>query len=374
MNLEAVASRFIAITVVVRRLFRTFLLLLDGVVVVLFVVGYAARYLQPSYAWGAELIATGLPYVSMALLAATVCTTVMRRWTLLGLHLFLVVLAMIRFVSLEGGAVPGPDDLTLLTYNTSRGGGARADELGRAITTLVRAEKPDIAAFQEAYVEYHPTGQAVRPEVMLAALIDSLGYRTMRSDGDHHTSYTSQPVLGRVEIIEQTQIPLEPSERGRDKSHVVRTRFRWKGREAVHYNLHLSSFGSDKPWEDQHRDPLSMGFWMIYLRQYRNAYQVRAREIEKIKALLRNEHLPLIVSGDFNSTPHNSAFYGLLDGLQDAFKVAGHGWGATYHARLPLARIDHVLVSPEWKVVSAHVASAPFSDHRPLVVRLRWRE
>ncbi len=96
--------------------------------------------------------------------------------------------------------------------------------------------------------------------------------------------------------------------------------------------------------------------------------------MEQIRAMLAQETLPLIVSGDFNSTPHNWVYYGLADGLVDAFRVAGRGWGATYHADFPVARIDHVLVSRAWKVVQAHVSKAPYSDHLPLVVRLRWRE
>jgi len=357
-----------------RRFFRTFILLLDGGVLILFLIGYLARYVRPDFAWWAELIATALPYVSLLLVGATLLVAVSRRWKLLAVHLVLVLLALIRFIPLERGASPGTDDLTLLTFNTSRGGGARADALGRAITTLVRDEAPDLVAFQEAYIEYHPTGQAVRPEVLLEALVDSLGYRTIGPNNARQTIYTPQPVLGRVELIKQTQTVLEHDAQNRPTARVVRTHFRWQGREAVHYNLHLHSFGNAKPWEDDRREPFSPVFWATYLRQYRAAFRVRAREIEKIVAMLKQETLPLIVSGDFNSTPHNSAFYRLADGLQDAFKVAGHGWGATYHVNLPLARIDHVLVSREWKVVSAHVSHAPHSDHLPLVVRLRWRD
>ncbi len=356
-----------------RRFFRTVVWLLDGVVLVLFVVGYLGRYGSPRYTWWAELVATGLPFISLLLVGATVLVGCARWWKLLAVHGLLVLLATVRFVSLERGAAPGPDDLTLLTFNTSGGGGARADEQGRSITALVRDEAPDLAAFQEAYVEYYPTDQAVRPEERLAALLDALAYRTIGPNSAQQATYTPQPVLARVELVEQTQTMLE-RDGARKPGRVVRTHFRWQGREAVHYNLHLHGFGDDKPWDDERRDLFSLGFWRIYLRQYRDAYLVRAREIEKICALLDQEHLPLIVSGDFNSTPHNSAFYRLAEGLQDAFKVAGRGWGATYHGRMPMARIDHVLVSPAWQVVTAHVAEAKYSDHRPLIVRLRWRE
>ncbi|MFQ5568498.1 MAG: endonuclease/exonuclease/phosphatase family protein [Rhodothermales bacterium] len=358
----------------IRRFVRTALLLLDGLLLLLFLVGYLARYIHPRYAWWAGLIATGLPYISGVLAGATVGILLARRWKWLALHLLVLVLILVRFVSMEGGASPGPGDLRVMTFNTSRGGGASVEELGRAVTAVVRAEKPDLLALQEAYIEYHPTPPTVRPEPILAALIDSLGYRTIGPDGSRGATYTPQPVLGRMQLLEQTQTIVEQGDDNTPTARVMRTRFRWKGREAVHYNLHLLSFGYQKPWEDEQRDLLSLRFWITYLRQYRDAYLTRARQVEKIRALLDQETLPVIVSGDFNSTPHNWVYYCLTDGLQDAFKVAGRGWGATYHVKWPVARIDHLLVSPEWKVVSAHVSEAPHSDHLPLVVQVRWRE
>ena len=348
--------------------------MLDGLLVGLFVTGYMARYVAPRLAWWSELIATALPYLSLMLLGATVLVAMKRRWKLLLLHLVLMGLAAVRFVPLERGARPQPDDLVLMTVNTSRGGGATAETLRREITALVRRVEPDLVAFQEAYVEYHPDGEAVRPEYLLKTLVDSLDYRTIGPRPNPGATYTPQPVLGRVELLDQTQLLLPtPGTPARDMRG-VRTVFRWKGREAVHYNLHLHTFGSRKPWEDERRNAFSPSFWGSYIRQYREAYLKRSSEMEQLRELLGREALPLIVSGDFNSTPHNSVFHGLMEaGLQDAFKVAGTGWGATYHADWPLARIDHVLVGPAWKVVQAEVIDTGFSDHKALVVRLRWR-
>jgi endonuclease/exonuclease/phosphatase (EEP) superfamily protein YafD len=356
---------------VIRRLFLSLLLLLDGLLLFLFVVGYAARYMPSRVFWWAEFIATGLPYLSMALLIATIVIALVRRWRLLTVHLVLVLLAGIRFLSLGGGAEPQPDDLVVLTFNTSQGAGARAEEQAYAITTLMRSEEPDLIALQEASVEFYPTGRRVRPAVSIQALVDSLGYHIIGPSGGREATYTKKPVLAHVELLEQTKRMLRE---GDPDAGVVRTHFRWQDREAVHYNLHLRSFGNDKPWEDEGRNLYSLSFWKRYLRQYRAAYLNRAAEMQKIRAMLAQETLPVIVSGDFNSTPHNHAFYGIAQGLQDAFKVAGRGWGATYRADKPLARIDHVLASDEWQIVEAHVTKADHSDHRAVVVRLRWAE
>ena len=91
-----------------RRFFRTVVLLLDGGLLILFLVGYLARYGHPRYAWWAELIAIALPLLSLLLVGTTILVALTRRWKLLAVHLVLIVLAAIRFVSFERGAVPGP--------------------------------------------------------------------------------------------------------------------------------------------------------------------------------------------------------------------------------------------------------------------------
>mgnify|MGYP006177651277 CR=1 FL=1 len=85
--------------------------------------------------------------------------------------------------------------------------------------------------------------------------------------------------------------------------------------------------------------------------------------------------LIVLVVGDFNSTMHHWEYRQVARGLRNVFTMRGRAWGATYHAALPLVRIDHILASPEWEVVSARVPTAhAFSDHRPVVARLRWRD
>ena len=175
--------------------------------------------------------------------------------------------------------------------------------------------------------------------------------------------------------MQQNQVDLPHSEFSPELAF-LRTQFRWQGREAVHYNLHLHSFGTQKPWrpEDEDADPLELQTWVPFLRQYRYAFSKRAEQVEFILARLEQETLPVIISGDFNDTPNSWTYRQLVKGRKDVFESVGRGWGGTYHAKIPLFRIDFVLVSPEWEAVAAHVPDMELSDHRPLAVQLRWRE
>ena len=85
-----------------------------------------------------------------------------------------------------------------------------------------------------------------------------------------------------------------------------------------------------------------------------------AREIE------RTNH-PVILGGDLNSTPLYRSSRPLRDLLNDAWTEAGWGFGYTYHATVPFARIDHVL-HRGFRTLSAEVVEVSNSDHRGLHV------
>lgn len=82
---------------------------------------------------------------------------------------------------------------------------------------------------------------------------------------------------------------------------------------------------------------------------------------------------PRILCGDFNAVPGSPAHRALARHLRDcdADRPTGRRQ-STYASYLPLARLDHVFVSPEVRVVEVSVPRNPLtrlaSDHLPLVV------
>ena len=171
----------------------------------------------------------------------------------------------------------------------------------------------------------------------------------------------------RVERQEQLD-PLLPGEGVR----VTRVTFAWGEQRAVLYNVHLLSYRL-KPWDVQGFRWSSPAAWRNVLRMYRNDFVVRAREAEAVRQILDRETLPFIVCGDLNSTPHNWVYRHVSRHLSDAFKISGRSWGATYHAQLPLFRIDYILTSPDWEIRSADVSDVDFSDHRAVSAEVRLR-
>lgn len=85
--------------------------------------------------------------------------------------------------------------------------------------------------------------------------------------------------------------------------------------------------------------------------------------------------LPVVVCGDFNATPLSPVYRALARGLRDV-RLGVRKKIGTWPSARPLLRIDHMFVSPEFRVLSCGVTqtadSRVASDHLPLVAELDW--
>jgi vancomycin resistance protein VanJ len=78
----------------------------------------------------------------------------------------------------------------------------------------------------------------------------------------------------------------------------------------------------------------------------------------------------VIVMGDFNGTASDRSLAPLTAGLRSAQGAAGFGFGFTWPAKFPMARIDHIMVRGVVPT-KAWVMRSTGSDHRPVVAEVR---
>ncbi|MEU9335597.1 endonuclease/exonuclease/phosphatase family protein [Streptomyces sp. NPDC048290] len=78
-----------------------------------------------------------------------------------------------------------------------------------------------------------------------------------------------------------------------------------------------------------------------------------------------------LLLGDLNGTMDDRALAPLLRGMTSAQEAAGAGFGFSWPAAFPLARIDHVLARG-LVPASAHTLPATGSDHLPVAASLRF--
>lgn len=348
-----------------------------------FLVGYAAPHLPPAQFWWTNLFA--VPLVPLAMLVALLGLGVLGQGLLRGawgrmlLGGLLVGLVGARFgpgawpnAGSTGASAQGDDTLQLMSFNVPTTFGRR-EASARALAHLVERTDPDLVAFQESWMstkadpwpgrEAHPWP----PRLFLGRI----GYTPPRAYPPNTT--ICQPVLGRIPLDSIGLRPLPP--RKNRCSHHTRTQFRWRGETVVLYNIHLHTIGRVRPWREAGGWD-SLAQWGAFVRDYRRGMLHRAQQARLIRQRIAREAHPVIVVGDFNSTPHQWAYRHLAEGLQRVPARGAWGWSGTFPARHPIVQIDHILVGPAWEVAAARIPTLPrtppISDHRPVVARLRW--
>jgi endonuclease/exonuclease/phosphatase family metal-dependent hydrolase len=88
----------------------------------------------------------------------------------------------------------------------------------------------------------------------------------------------------------------------------------------------------------------------------------------------RCRRAPLLLLGDFNAVPSSRSFRLIDERLRVAAPRQSRRWRATFPARWPLLRLDHVFHNDRLRLIDARVIDTPLarkaSDHLPIVVDL----
>ncbi len=103
-----------------------------------------------------------------------------------------------------------------------------------------------------------------------------------------------------------------------------------------------------------------------------DAKSIKKEQIERLFSKLtkhQDSKAPLFVAGDFNTAPDDDDYKIIMDfGWQDSFLSGTSKVEATYPAKNPRHRIDHIFYYPEnsLEVVSWSVDTQVLSDHLPV--------
>ena len=134
------------------------------------------------------------------------------------------------------------------------------------------------------------------------------------------------------------------------------------------YNMHLQSIhfsGSDyKILKDLQTAEIDHS--KNLMRRINNALIKRSRQAEQVAAHIRNCKYPVIICGDFNDTPSSYSYQTISNGMIDAFKESGNGFGRTYIGKFPSFRIDYILHSQSIDSYDFRTIKKRLSDHHPL--------
>lgn len=350
------------------------LTLLTVVVAMTMILTYLVPCVHPARVWFFPVLGLVAPAVYVASLVLALYWII--RWRLLraGFMLLLVIAGLFEvslfwrpeFRRSYDGGYNERGTFKLMTYNVRNFFGEDGNSSVCDVLQLIREQNPDIVCLQEFNARLAGGSEQF-------ALLDGTYQRagfglTQRSDSLHAIPMV---ILSKFRIV-RSGVVLNPST-------AVWADVAIGGDTVRIFNNHLRSTAINASDDDYitNRRFLSDTAREVKIRsimdRFRENSVLRAAQVDSIAQTVAASRGRRIVCGDFNDTPMSYVYRTMADGLNDAFSECGSGYSHTFRGFFNTLRIDYVLSSDGFETLSYEVPQVDYSDHLPVVVRLKKR-
>lgn len=257
------------------------------------------------------------------------------------------IFALIAILCVSGCAssktLKHPSTFRVMTYNIHHGEGLDGRIDLERIAALIKKEKADIVALQEVDRGVLRTGRRDLP-----AELSRLTGMSVYFDNNLHFQggEYGNAILTRFPILQATNMHykmLEPNE----QRGVLQLVLWINEKKLLFMNTHLDF----RP----HGEP------------------ERLLHVATMKELIDSYNLPVIVCGDFNSTPDSETHGAMQKYLRDTWEVVGKGPGYSFPSDHPYKRIDYLWISNQLQPLQSWVPSSHASDHAPVMAEFQLR-
>lgn len=238
-----------------------------------------------------------------------------------------------------------PSVLRIMTYNIHHGAGLDGKVDLLRIAELIQREDADIVALQEVDKGVARTVRRDLP-AELAALTGMTC--VFRNNFPYQGGEYGNAVLTRFPVVRVTNTPYQRL-RADEPRGLLQLVLNVQGGELVFMNTHLDYQADDaERWSN-------------------------VSEIETV--MNQYPDGPLILCGDFNTTPDSRVCRRLGERFDDTWALVGQGDGFTIPAQQPNRRIDYIWVAKDKSLVpsKAWVPQSDASDHLPVVAEFYFR-
>lgn len=216
------------------------------------------------------------------------------------------------------------------------------DDIPNKIENFINEKKPDILCIQEYHssvaLEYPYKYVKVRDKNLFGYAIFS-NYEIINSGALNFSNTNNNTIF--ADIVKNTD--------------TIRV-----------YNIHLESLKINPKKRNQFNEKNSGKF----LKRIEKAFKIQENQAILIKNHIKQSKYRSIICGDFNNTAFSWVYNKLKENKNDAFEVAGEGFGKTFNFLFPF-RIDFILTDKNIEVSKFNTYKVNYSDHYPIIARIQ---
>lgn len=369
-----------------RSISKKLLVALTLVLCLLYGLACISSFLPPSTYWYIAILGVGYAFLLAGLIGLLIFWIVIRsKWFILPLLTLLIswksINAFFAFHLMAPSAVTKQEGvIRIMQWNVERFGQMRPRNkqnrtLRKQIFAYIRIQDPDILCMQEFFESNDPKRFAEN----IPFFRDSLGFRYFYYAMDHRRPEAYEhgvAIFSKFPIKKTFRGKFEgPKEKKANESYIYAD-LNINGQMIRVMTTHLQSllFSPDefKNLEDIKKGDDSTFVKSVGIfRKFKQAYEFREQQANKVRKEIDKSPYPSIISGDFNDLPHSYVYNRIKGNYQDAFTKKGFGVGRTYSSISPTLRIDYTLLHPSFELVQCRNPNPQLSDHFPLITDFR---
>ena len=318
--------------------------------------GLLAPWVEASFLPWIQLLPTGFPiYLILFFIAFIYLAKKSWKWALIA---FVGIIACgwiiskdLRFGAKQEDAVP--TNLKIISYNVGTFD-YKTENISAAVS-LLKSMQPDIISFQE--FRNHQLAEDTYAIEYMAEALDMPHYKFVHLPVHIHGSV----VYSRYPITRIDTLFMQREEINSGFLATVETPLGLLGVG----NVHMSSFQLMQTFEKA--SGISDKLTALY-RRSDEAIRLQQTKVEQVLNITDKYPYPIVLTGDWNASPHTRITYPFRKKFVDSFNAAGSGLGWTYPVWGPLGiRIDYQFASEELLVLDHQVIRSVISDHYPIM-------
>lgn len=268
------------------------------------------------------------------------------------LSLIVIAIGYFSFGSLykfsESIAIENASNLSIMNYNVRLFNlyeWIPEKNIETKIEAFIKSESPDVLTLQE----YHPHKN-----------IDLSFYKHKYEKLSGKKTKYGQAIFSKYPIIASGSVEFPNTSNNAIYADIV------KAEDTIRvYNVHLQSLRIDANAEHLTKEASQKLFKGVG-----NTFKMQQFQSELFLMHKKQCKYKVIVSGDFNNTAFSYVYREIKGDLNDAFKVAGNGFGRTYDFKFFPVRIDFILTDKLFNINSHKTYDVEYSDHYPVMTKV----